>query len=84
MTTGSRPVMQCAFIGRCPASGKEVRKPWGVGVVRFQGPGPRVRYWSEGDGREEAWLPLKQTDPGWINSGTRRSGRLTIGGEDTV
>lgn len=51
---------------------------WGLGEVRFQGPVPRVRTWSEADGRAEAWPPQKQTDLGWINSGTRRPGRLTL------
>lgn len=27
---------------------------WGLGEVRFQGPVPRVRTWSEADGRAEA------------------------------
>lgn len=53
--------------------------------VRLQGSGPRVRVWSEANGRAEARPPLKlEKHPVWIRSGTRRSGKLTFGGRHTT
>ena len=53
--------------------------------VRLQGSGPRVRVWSEANGRAEARPPLKlEKHPVWIRSGTRRPGKLTFGGRYTT
>ena len=71
--------MERAFIGKHPASGREVRKPLVRVGVRLQGSGPSVRVCSEAGGRAEARPALKlETHPGQISSGARGPGRFTF------